>query len=317
MKETSEFIKRRSTIMQEIDQSRAPEPFFDRGKVLGKETMEKMKSLPAILLMLILTTILNIFLEKFIQPSSLVFVYLVPAIAGAIYFGIWASVLSFTAGFLIFDFSFVKPYHTLHIANPQDVYNVIVYFTSAILMTYLISMVHRQNVFLKDRLNRVSLIEDMSRDLLLLTPIGQTYSIQGMTLLLKTAVWSQLGQLALRYTKMILDVPLLVFFREDDGSLKLWAKSNVDLEITEQDHAAASWTLDNGEVSGSGTYTYSDNPFYFIPMKHLEETIGVIGILYDSKDLFPEQRRLLGTVSNLVTIVATTWMSVKAEPEQH
>ncbi|MFA5756734.1 MAG: hypothetical protein WC883_06365 [Smithellaceae bacterium] len=135
--------------------------------------------------------------------------------------------------------------------------------------------------------------------------------------MLKTAVWSQLGQLALRYTKMILDVPLLVFFREDDGSLKLWAKSNVDLEITEQDHAAASWTLDNGEVSGSGTYTYSDNPFYFIPMKHLEETIGVIGILYDSKDLFPEQRRLLGTVSNLVTIVATTWMSVKAEPEQH
>ena len=247
----------------------------------------------------------------------MVFVYLVPAIAGAIYFGIWASVLSFTAGFLIFDFSFVKPYHTLHIANPQDVYNVIVYFTSAILMTYLISMVHRQNVFLKDRLNRVSLIEDMSRDLLLLTPIGQTYSIQGMTLLLKTAVWSQLGQLALRYTKMILDVPLLVFFREDDGSLKLWAKSNVDLEITEQDHAAASWTLDNGEVSGSGTYTYSDNPFYFIPMKHLEETIGVIVILYDSKDLFPEQRRLLGTVSNLVTIVATTWMSVKAEPEQH
>ena len=211
----------------------------------------------------------------------------------------------------------MKPYHTLHIANPQDVYNVIVYFTSAILMTYLISMVHRQNVFLKDRLNRVSLIEDMSRDLLLLTPIGQTYSIQGMTLLLKTAVWSQLGQLALRYTKMILDVPLLVFFREDDGSLKLWAKSNVDLEITEQDHAAAYWTLDNGEVSGSGTYTYSDNPFYFIPMKHLEETIGVIGILYDSKDLFPEQRRLLGTVSNLVTIVATTWMSVKAEPEQH
>jgi hypothetical protein len=49
-------------------------------------------------------------------------------------------------------------------------------------------------------------------------------------------------------------------------------------------------------------------------MKHLEGTIGVIGILYDSKNLFPEQRRLLGTVSNLLTIVATMWMNVKSEP---
>ena len=52
-------------------------------------------------------------------------------------------------------------------------------------------------------------------------------------------------------------------------------------------------------------------PFYFIPMKSLEEIIGVLGILCDSKDLFPEQRRLLGTISNLTTIVAARWMSLK------
>jgi hypothetical protein len=46
-------------------------------------------------------------------------------------------------------------------------------------------------------------------------------------------------------------------------------------------------------------------------MKSLEEIIGVLGILYNSKDLFPEQRRLLGTISNLTTIVAASWMSLK------
>lgn len=111
---------------------------------------------------------------------------------------------------------------------------------------------------------------------------------------------------------MILDVPALVFFREDDGSLKVWAKSSVDLKITEQDNAAATWTFDNGEVSGAGTFTYSDTQFYFIPLKSLEGIIGVIGVLYNSKDLFPEQRRLLGTVSNLITIVASMWMSLKS-----
>jgi two-component system sensor histidine kinase KdpD len=302
--------------MNKIDEGFNLEPFFSRGKGFNKETIKKTRRFLVVLVMLTLTTILNIFLEQFIQPSSLIFVYLVPAIAGAIYFGTWASVLSFTAGFLIFDFVFVKPYYTLHISNPQDVYNVIVYFTCAILISYLINIVTRQNIFLKDRLNRVYLIEDMSRDLLALIPIEQTYTVQNITFSLRTAVFNQLGQLTLRYAKMILDVPSLVFFREDDGTLKVCAKSSVDLELTEQDNAAANWTFANGEVSGAGTHTYSDNKFYFIPMKYLEGTVGVIGILYNSKDLFPEQQRLLETISNLVTIVATTWMSMKSKGDR-
>jgi two-component system sensor histidine kinase KdpD len=297
--------------MQKIHQSQGSEPFFDRGKGMHNKKMEKLRQFLIILVMLILTTLLNIFLECLIQPSSLVFVYLVPAIAGAIYFGTWASVLSFVAGFLIFDFSFVEPYYSLHISKPQDIYNVTVYFTVAAIITYLINLVRRQNTFLKGRLDRVSLIEDMSRDFLLLTPIEQSSSTQNLPESLRTRVFSQLGQLALKYTKTTLDVPALVFFREEDRSLKIWAKSSADLEITEKENAAAIWTLNNGEVSGAGTNTCPDTPFYFLPMKSLEEIIGVLGILYNSKDLFPEQRRLLGTISNLTTIVAASWMSLK------
>jgi two-component system sensor histidine kinase KdpD len=241
----------------------------------------------------------------------LVFVYLVPAIAGAIYFGVWASVLSFVAGFLIFNFGFVEPYYSLHISNPQDIYNVIVYFTAAGLITYLINVVRRQNAFLKSRLEHVSFIEDMSRDLLLLMPIEQSSSAQDLTDPLRTRIFSQLGQLALKYTKTILDVPALIFFREEDGSLKIWAKSSAELEITKEDSAAATFTLSNGDVCGAGTYTHSDNQFYFIPLKSLVETVGVLGISYNSKDLFPEQRHLLEAISNLTTMVAVSWMHLK------
>jgi two-component system sensor histidine kinase KdpD len=298
-------------IMQKTDQNDGSGPLFKSGKDIRKEKIEKLKQFLMVLVMLIITTILNIFLERFIQPSSLVFVYLVPAIAGALYYGTWTAVLAFTAGFLIFDFGFVEPYYSLHISKPQDIYNVTVYFTVAALITYLINLVRRQNIFLKGRLDRVSLIEDMSRDFLLLTPIEQNSSVLSLTDSLRTMVFSQLGRLALKYTKMVLDVPALVFFREEDGSLKIWAKSSVDLEMTKQDNAAAIWTLTNGEVSGAGTYTYSDNQYYFIPMKSIEDIIGVMGILYNSKDLFPEQRRLLGTITNLTTMVASMWMNLK------
>jgi hypothetical protein len=38
-----------------------------------------------------------------------------------------------------------------------------------------------------------------------------------------------------------------------------------------------------------------------------------VGILCDYKDLFPEQRRLLGTIANLTTIVAAGWMNLKSK----
>ena len=296
--------------MQKIGQEQGSESFFDRAEDIHKKRLEDLRQFLIVLAMLAFTTVLNAFLAQFIHPSSLVFVYLVPAIASAIYLGNGAAVFSFTCGFLIFNFLYVEPYYSLHISKPQDIYNIIVYFTIAALITYLINLIRLQNTFLKNRLDRVSLIEDMSRDFLSMIPIEKPLLNQNPPGSLRIRVLSQLGNLALKYVKMVLNVPALVFFREDDGNLKVWAKSNVDLEITEQEKVAATWTLNNGEVSGAGTHTYSDTPFYFIPLKSIEEIIGVIGILSDSKDLFPEQRRLLGTISNLTTIVAARWMGV-------
>ena len=152
--------------MIETNQNQDADNFFPGGKEARRRYIRKLKQFLIVLVMLIVTTVFNIFLEHFIYPSSLVFVYLVAAMAGAIYYGTWASVLSFTAGFLIFDFCFVEPYYSLHISKPQDIYNITVYFIVAALITYLIRVVRRQNSFLKDRLDRVSLIEDMSRDFL-------------------------------------------------------------------------------------------------------------------------------------------------------
>jgi len=297
--------------MQNLDREQGSEVSSNRMEDINKIRLENLKQLLIVSAMLTITTVLNVFLSQFIHLSSLVFVYLVPTIASAIYLGNWPAVLSFTFGFLIFEFFYTEPYYSLHISKPQDIYNVTVYFTIAALITYLINLIRRQNTFLKSRLDRVSLIEDMSRDFLSLIPLEQPSLSQNLPGSLRTRVLSQLGNLALKYTQTILNAPTLVFFQEEDGSLKVWAKSSVDLEITKNDKVAATWTLDSGEVSGAGTHTYSDTPFYFIPMKSLEGIIGVLGILCNAKDLFPEQRRLLGTICNLTTIVAARWMSLK------
>jgi hypothetical protein len=43
-------------------------------------------------------------------------------------------------------------------------------------------------------------------------------------------------------------------------------------------------------------------------MKSLDETIGVMGIRRDFKNLLLDQRRLLGAVSNLSALAAARWV---------
>jgi hypothetical protein len=45
-------------------------------------------------------------------------------------------------------------------------------------------------------------------------------------------------------------------------------------------------------------------------MKSLEETIGVIGIQYDFKNLLLDQRRLLGAIANLSALAAARWVKI-------
>jgi two-component system sensor histidine kinase KdpD len=74
--------------------------------------------------------------------------------------------------------------------------------------------------------------------------------------------------------------------------------------------AVAEWTYTHGEPAGAGTQTLTSINVFFIPMKSLEETIGVIGIQYDFKNLLFDQRRLLGVISNLSALAAARWVKI-------
>jgi two-component system sensor histidine kinase KdpD len=74
--------------------------------------------------------------------------------------------------------------------------------------------------------------------------------------------------------------------------------------------AVAEWACSHGEAAGAGTQTLTNIKVFFIPMKSLEETIGVIGIEYDFKNLLLDQRRLLGVVSNLSALAAARWVKI-------
>ena len=105
-------------------------------------------------------------------------------------------------------------------------------------------------------------------------------------------------------------MPSFVLFKGKDGRLQVWARSKPETDLTPKEMAVAEWTYSHGEPAGAGTQTLTDIKVFFTPMKSLDETMGVIGIQYEFKNLLYDQRRLLGVISNLSALSAARWVKI-------
>jgi two-component system sensor histidine kinase KdpD len=122
--------------------------------------------------------------------------------------------------------------------------------------------------------------------------------------LLHTTILNDISNLTIKYVQKVINVPCFVFFKEKGGELQIWAKTSPAMKINSNDMAVAKWTAVHGKISGTGTETLPSISYFFFPIKSQEETIGMIGVKYDYKNLLPEQRRILGTISNLTSLTA-------------
>jgi two-component system sensor histidine kinase KdpD len=263
-------------------------------------------------------TVLNLFLQKFISPTSLVFIYLIATIASALLLGIGPSLFSSIISLLAFDFFFTEPKYSLTMNHPHDIINVVVFFLTSIIIGQLVKITKRQNLLLQLRIRRITLIEEMSKEFLMLPPVEQfvgglvqnSSEWKNVLTLFRTTVLDHISHIAIKYLLKIVDAPSFVLFSGKEGRLQVWARSKPDIDLTPNEMAVAEWTYSHGEPAGAGTQTLTNIRVFFRPMKSLEETVGVIGVQYDFKNLLLDQRRLLGVVSNLSALAAARWVKI-------
>ena len=269
-------------------------------------------------LMVVAVTLLNFFLQGFINPMSLVFIYLIATITSGLLFGTGPSLFSSVLSLITFDFFFTEPRYSLTMNHPHDIINVVVFFLTSIIIGQLVKITRRQNLALQLRVKRITLIEEMSKEFLMLPPVEQfvgglvqnSKEWENTLTLFRTTVLDHISHIAIKYLAKIIDAPSFVLFSGKDGRLQVWARSKHDVDLTPNEMAVAEWTYSHGEPAGAGTQTLTNIKVFFIPMKSLDEIIGVIGIQYDFKNLLLDQRRLLGVISNLSALAAARWVKI-------
>jgi two-component system sensor histidine kinase KdpD len=268
--------------------------------------------------MVLAVSLFNFMIQRIIEPSSFVYLYLIATITSALLYGIWPSVFASFLSLLVFDYLFMSPRYTLSMSDPREIVNVLVFLFTSVIVGQLVKVVKRQNLALQLRLERVTLIEEMSKEFLNLPPleqlVGGLASFSGETMntvtLLRTTILNDISTLTIKYVQRVIDVPCFVSFKEKEGELQVWAKSDPAVEINANDMAVAKWTSIHGKITGAGTETLPSIQYFFFPIKSQEEAIGMIGIKYEYKNLLPEQRRILGTISNLTSLTAARWVKI-------
>jgi two-component system sensor histidine kinase KdpD len=202
--------------------------------------------------------------------------------------------------------------------HSHDIINVVVFFFTSIIVSQLVRITRQQNLALQLRVRRITLIEEMSKEFLVLPPVEQfaggfaqdQKGWKNALAVFRTTVLDHVSHIMIKYLSRIIDAPAFVLFIGHKGRLQVWARNKPDLDLASNEMAVAEWAYLHGEPAGAGTQTLTNIKVFFLPMKTLDETIGVIGIQHDFKNLLLDQRRLLGVVSNLSALAAARWVKV-------
>jgi two-component system, OmpR family, sensor histidine kinase KdpD len=271
------------------------------------------------LAMIAVVAVSNFFLEEFINPRSLVFIYLIATIASALLFGTGPSVFASVVSLLTYDFLFTEPRYSFTMNHTYDIVDTVIFLFTSIVVGQLVKITKQQNLALHFRLRRVGLIEEMSKEFMMLPPVEQLVGgfmqdaseWSGILPVLRTTVLDEISQVIIKYLAKVVDAPAFVLFKGKDGRLQVWARTKAECELDPHEMTVAEWSYTKGEIAGAGTQTLPNVKVFFVPMKAIDETVGVIGIHYEFKSLLFDQRRLLGAISSLSSLAAARWVTVQ------
>ncbi len=182
---------------------------------------------------------------------------------------------------LVWDFLFIPPPFTFHIANPHDMMMLAMYIVIASILGHMTTRIRSQQLALRHREEQAVALYTLAREIANATDIDE---------ILVTAA-KQLS------TVFAAKIALLLYDPASPSTFNLHPAST--LTLSEKDRTIAAWVLDLRRPAGRFTDTLPMAEAYFIPLLTPTESVGVIGVrTHRAEPLSIEQRALLETFAS-------------------
>ncbi|MFN8482381.1 MAG: sensor histidine kinase KdpD [Anaerolineae bacterium] len=236
-------------------------------------------------------------LDDVLTLPNLSMIFLAAVLLSATMWGLGPSIFASILSILVYDFFFVEPLMTFTVASPQDVFALVMLLIVAVLTSNLAGRVRDQARAARWREARTNMLYEFSREM------AASAGLEGVISAIARDLYESQG----------MDVAV---FLPSGTSLALTAVQPADAPVSDQARAAATWTWQHSEPTGSGTDTLPGVDWLFLPMLAGQSTVGVLGLRVEKgRTIAPDQRRLLVAMANQGA-VAIERAQLAAEMEQ-
>jgi two-component system sensor histidine kinase KdpD len=219
-------------------------------------------------------------LTRLTPLPNLSVIFLLAVLLIAVRFGIWPAIYASLLSFLTFNFFFIEPLYSFTIAEPYELVALVTFLIVAVVASALAGRAREQARTSANRMRATRRLYEFTRRLSGLAALDAV--AEGAA----SEIHASLGRSA-----------LVMLAR--DGELELTAAWPPEDSLDAAAMTAARWAFSHLEPAGTGTNTLPIIPWFFVPLRIGERTLGVVGVGKD-KDAGPldsEARALLDALS--------------------
>ncbi len=219
-------------------------------------------------------------LTKLTPIPNLSMVFLLAVLFTAVSFGIWPAIYASVLSFLIYNFFFIEPIYTFTVAEPYELLALVIFLLVAVITAALAGRVRAQAEVSAARMRAMRRLYEFTRRL------------SGLATLDAVAE----GAASEIHASLARSV-VVMLARDDD--LDLTASWPPEDMLDAAPMTAARWAYSHVEPAGADTATLPIVPWFFVPLRIGDKTLGVIGVAKPPgmSPLDPEARALLDTLS--------------------
>lgn len=190
---------------------------------------------------------------------NLSILFLVAVVMMAVNFGIWPAIYASVLSFFTFNFFFIPPLYNFTIAEPYELLALVVFLVVAVITSALGGRVREQATVAAGRMRATRRLYEFTRRL------SGLASFEAVAEGAASEIHASLGR-------------AVVVLLNGDGDLVMTAAWPPEDELAAAPMMTARWAYTHGEPAGADTGTLPTVPWYFVPLRIGDRTLGVIGV---------------------------------------
>ncbi|ACG57407.1 Osmosensitive K channel His kinase sensor [Hydrogenobaculum sp. Y04AAS1] len=233
------------------------------------------------LFLVFLATFIGLQFRNYLNQLNLVFLFLLALSLAALMLDTYSTIFATLISIVIFDYFFVPPYYSFAISD-------INYFLSYTVFALMIVFINLLSIRLKRNLKKLQKSEEKSNVLFELS-----------RKLLRINSKEECISITIRYVKMFVE-DMAIFLKAKD-SIHMEALTK-NININDRVKTIVQWCIKNKKPAGVSTQTFSEDPYFYIPLIYKDDVYGVM--IFDmskSKETNYETISILETIADLFT----------------